>query len=65
MCEQNSFFLWKINIFDEESWKVVALVGEDDVKPAEVVGRPHAVAVHHLKVFYVVLSSGRHRKLHL
>ena len=47
--EQKYFPSGEINIFDEKSGKLVALVSEDDVEPAEVVRRPDAVAVDHLK----------------
>ena len=38
----------KVNVLDEESGKLIALVGEDDVKIAEVMRGPDAVAMHDL-----------------
>ena len=38
----------KVNVLDEESGKLIALVGEDDVKIAEVMCGPDAVAMHDL-----------------
>ena len=38
----------KVIVLDEESGKLIALVGEDDVKIAEVMRGPDAVAMHDL-----------------
>jgi hypothetical protein len=36
------------NVSDEKSWKLVSVVGEDDVEHADEVGRPHVAGSQHL-----------------